>query len=88
MMMQIVGSFAEFKHAMLRESTRNGLQAARQEGRIGGRRHKLTAHLQDEVVHLVDAGHKTAADAARLFSVYPSTIARLLARRAIALGWP
>ncbi len=77
MMMQIVGSFAEFERAMLRERTRNGLQAARQEGRIGGRRHKLTARQQDEVVHLVNAGYKTAADAARLFSVHPSTVARL-----------
>lgn len=36
MMMQIVGSFAEFERAMLRERTKNGLAAARQEGRIGG----------------------------------------------------
>ena len=43
MMMQIVGSFAEFERAMLRKRTRNGLLAARQEGRIGGRRPKLTA---------------------------------------------
>ena len=42
MMMQIVGSFAEFERAMLRERTRNGLLAARNEGRIGGRRPKLT----------------------------------------------
>jgi DNA invertase Pin-like site-specific DNA recombinase len=88
MMMQIVGSFAEFERAMLRERTRNGLQAARADGRIGGRRHKLTARQQDEVVQLVDAGLKTAADAARLFNVHPSTVARLLARRAAALRRP
>jgi DNA invertase Pin-like site-specific DNA recombinase len=41
MMMQIVGSFAEFERAMLRERTRTGLDAARQEGRVGGRRPKL-----------------------------------------------
>jgi DNA invertase Pin-like site-specific DNA recombinase len=38
MMMQMVGSFAEFEREMLRERTRAGLRAARQEGRIGGRR--------------------------------------------------
>lgn len=80
MMMQIVGSFAEFERAMLRERTRSGLLAARGEGRIGGRRHKLTQLQQMEVVHLVDSGQKTAADAARLFNVHPSTVARLLAR--------
>jgi DNA invertase Pin-like site-specific DNA recombinase len=84
MMMQIVGSFAEFERAMLQERTRNGLQAARKEGRIGGRRHKLTGRQQEEIVQLVDAGLKTAADAARLFNVHPSTVARLLARRAAA----
>ncbi|WP_227538630.1 recombinase family protein [Klebsiella pneumoniae] len=42
MMMQIVGSFAEFERAMLRERTKSGLAAARQDGRVGGRRPKLT----------------------------------------------
>ena len=48
MMMQIVGTFAEFERAMLRERTRNGLDAARQQGRIGGRRPKLKTHQQQE----------------------------------------
>src|SRR5450432_2791916 len=42
MMMQMVGAFAEFERAMLKERTKAGLDAARQEGRIGGRRPKLT----------------------------------------------
>lgn len=78
MMMQIIGSFAEFERAILRERTRSGLIAARKEGRIGGRRSKLTQRQQQEIIKLVDSGRKTAADAARLFNVHPSTIARLL----------
>lgn len=81
MMMQMVGSFAEFERAMLRERTRHGLVVARKEGRIGGRRSKLNARQQKEVVRLVNSGEKTAAEAARLFGVHPSTVARLLARR-------
>ncbi|HBR1419019.1 TPA: recombinase family protein [Klebsiella quasipneumoniae subsp. similipneumoniae] len=80
MMMQIVGSFAEFERAMLRERTRNGLAAARQDGRVGGRRPKLTPQQQKEIVLLVTSGQKTGADAARLFRVHPSTVVRLLAR--------
>lgn len=80
MMMQIVGSFAEFERAMLRERTRNGLDAARKEGRVGGRSHKLKLHQEQEIIRLVNSGQKTAADAARLFRVHPSTISRLLAR--------
>ena len=38
MMMQMVGAFAEFERAMIRERTSAGLAAARAEGRIGGRR--------------------------------------------------
>ena len=80
MMMQIVGSFAEFERAMLRERTRNGLDAARKDGRVGGRRPKLTSQQQKEIVALVTSGQKTGADAARLFRVHPSTVVRLLAK--------
>jgi DNA invertase Pin-like site-specific DNA recombinase len=80
MMMQIIGSFAEFERAMLRERTRNGLRAAREQGRIGGRQPKLSVLQQKEIVQLVDAGQKTAADAARLFNVHRSTVARLLSK--------
>src|SRR5512144_1130797 len=41
MMMQMVGAFAEFERAMIRERTSAGLAQARAEGRIGGRRRKL-----------------------------------------------
>ena len=80
MMMQIVGSFAEFERAMLRERTRNGLLAAREAGRIGGRRPKLTPLQRQQVVSMVTSGQKTAADTARLFNVHPSTVARLLVK--------
>jgi DNA invertase Pin-like site-specific DNA recombinase len=80
MMMQMVRAFAEFERAMLRERTKAGLESARREGRIGGRRPKLTSTQQKEVVRLVTKGRKTAADAARLFHVHPATISRLLQR--------
>ena len=80
MMMQIVGTFAEFERAMLRERTRNGLDAARKQGRVGGRRPKLKAHQQEEIIELVTSGQKTAADAARLFNIHPSTVSRFLQR--------
>ena len=83
MMMQIVGSFAEFERAMLRERTKSGLAAARQEGRVGGRRPKLTPRQQKEIVSLIMSGQKTAADTARLFQVHPSTVGRLLARHRV-----
>jgi DNA invertase Pin-like site-specific DNA recombinase len=80
MMMQMVGAFAEFERAMLKERTHAGLEAARKEGRIGGRPPKLKLQQRQEIVRLVRRGRKTAADAARLFGVHPATISRLLRR--------
>lgn len=85
MMMQMVGSFAEFEREMLRERTRVGLVSARHQGRIGGRRPKLTVQQQNEIIALVNSGTKTRADAARLFQVHPSTVTRLLAKHRVAL---
>ncbi len=80
MMMQMVGAFAEFERAMLKERTKAGLDAARQDGRIGGRRPKLSPQQQAEIKKMVSKGGKTAADAARLFKIHPATVSRLLAR--------
>jgi DNA invertase Pin-like site-specific DNA recombinase len=79
MMMQMVGAFAEFERSMLRERTKAGLESARREGRIGGRRPKLSPQQQAEIVRMVSKGRRTAADAARLFKIHPATVSRLLA---------
>jgi DNA invertase Pin-like site-specific DNA recombinase len=79
MMMQMVGVFAEFERAILRERTKAGLDAARKRGRIGGRRPKLRPDQKDAIVAMVSKGARTAADAARLFNVHPATVSRILA---------
>ncbi len=83
MMMQMIGAFAEFERAMLRARTKAGLDSARREGRIGGRRPKLSPQQQAEIRRMVSRGDKTAADAARLFRIHPATVCRLLARPAV-----
>jgi len=80
MMMQMVGSFAEFERAMLRERTSHGLEEARKAGRVGGRRPKLTQAQRDEIIELVGSGKKSGSQAARLFQVHPSTVTRLINR--------
>jgi DNA invertase Pin-like site-specific DNA recombinase len=84
MMMQMVGAFAEFERAMLRERTKAGLESARREGRIGGRRPKLSRQQRSEITRMVTRGDKTAADAARLFSVHPATVSRLVSQALLA----
>ena len=48
------------------------MDAAREEGRIGGRRPKLTPQQQAEIRKMVSKGDKSAADAARLFKIHPA----------------
>ncbi|WP_416142147.1 recombinase family protein [Hydrogenophaga sp.] len=67
--MQIVGPFAEFERAMLRERTRNGLEEARKQGRVGGRKPSLTPQQEKEVVAMVTSGQKSGAEVERLFRV-------------------
>ena len=79
MMMQMVGSFAEFERAMIRERTSAGLAQARAEGRVGGRRMKLTPTQRADVVDNVTSGRKSAAQMARLYKVSEPTISRIVA---------
>ncbi len=78
MMLAMLGAFAEFERAMVRERTRAGLAAAAKQGRRGGRRPKLTPVQRAEVVDMVSTGRRTGAEAARLFGVNPATISRLV----------
>lgn len=78
MMMQMIGSFAEYEREMIRERTRAGLQAARRQGRVGGRPPALNAEQRDTAIRMITQEGWTAADVARLFNVHPSTISRLV----------
>ncbi len=86
MLMQLLGAFAEFERAMVRERTSAGLAAARAAGRIGGRRPKLTAAQRADVVENVTSGRRSAADMARLYGVSAPTISRLVATHRVARG--
>jgi DNA invertase Pin-like site-specific DNA recombinase len=78
MMMQMLGSFAEFERAMVRGRTKAGLKAARDRGRRGGRRPKLTPQQKTEILDMLAAG-RSGADLARLFLVHRATIGRIAA---------
>lgn len=78
MLTQMLGSFAEFERAMIRERTKQGLEYARSQGRKGGRRPKLTQEQRKLIVRLVDSGEQKAADVARTFKVSEATVSRIL----------
>lgn len=84
MMMQMLGSFAEFERAIVRERTMAGLQAARERGRKGGRRPKLTSDQRSEIIGMLNEG-RPAAEIARLFRVHRATVGRIGAEVKIAV---
>ena len=80
MMMQMVGAFAEFERAMLRERTQAGLEAARRKGRVGGRRPKLSPQQQSEIRKMGFQRRENGRRGGAPVQGHPATISRLLAR--------
>jgi DNA invertase Pin-like site-specific DNA recombinase len=83
MMMHLLGSFAEFERAMIRERTKAGLARARAKGKIGGRKPELSARRQAEAIRLVRSGEKQAV-VAREQKVSKATICRIMKRAEVA----
>src|SRR6516164_7262303 len=82
MLAGVLGSFAQFEREMIRERTRLGLVRARLEGRIGGRRAKLSPKQAAHALELIDAG-KSQTEVAEVFGVSPATICRLVSERRV-----
>ena len=76
MMMQMVGVFAEFERNMLKERTKKGLEYAKQQGRVGGRRPKLKPIQVEEILQFHQNG-KSALELSQLFNVHKATIYRI-----------
>jgi DNA invertase Pin-like site-specific DNA recombinase len=80
MLLSMLGAFAEFERSMVRERTRMGLQAARERGRIGGRKPKIKPNQRAEILRMVNSGKTSAAEAARLFGLHRSSVSRLISQ--------
>lgn len=78
MMMQMMGAFAEYERALLKERTKAGVKVAQEKGVKFGRPQKLTGAQRADIVRRVDSGEITAADAARLYQVDPATVSRIV----------
>jgi DNA invertase Pin-like site-specific DNA recombinase len=95
MLMQMLGSFAEFEREMIRERTRGGLHEARAQGRVPGRKPKIPAEQKKEIVEAVASGRKTPAEIARLLKIHRAPVSRIVSWRApgpdpndCSLKWP
>ena len=73
---QMMGAFAEFERALIKERTLAGLSAARARGRKGGRPKKLSETQWKAIRTLLDAKELTVSEIAAQFGVSRGTIYR------------
>lgn len=78
LMMQMLGAFAEFERAMIRERTMHGLDNARRAGVVVGRKPKLKPSQKAEIIRMIEEGRGTSSTAASLFDVSKATVKRVL----------
>ncbi|WP_312845420.1 recombinase family protein, partial [Enterococcus durans] len=71
----VMGALAEMERELIVERTRAGLDAARAQGRIGGRRPKLTAEQWAQAGRLI-AGGESRQRVALIYDVGLSTLYR------------
>ena len=74
----VFASIAEFERARIVERTREGLEAARKRGRVGGRPPALSPAQKAEVKRMRDEERRPIPEIAALFNVSDKTIRRVV----------
>ena len=80
MFFNILATFAEFEVDLLKMRTREGMAVARSKGKLKGKKPKLTAGQQAELVRMRADGEYSIADLMEMFSVGRATVYRVLER--------
>jgi len=80
MLVQLLGAFAEFERAIIRERCAAGMEAAKAAGVRFGRPPRLSAAQIADCRRLVESG-QTVASVARAAGVHPDTVRRALGRK-------
>jgi DNA invertase Pin-like site-specific DNA recombinase len=73
----VFASIAQFERERIAERTREGLDAARRRGRVGGRPPALSGPQQEEVRRMRDEEGRPVAQIAQLFNVSAKTVRRV-----------
>jgi DNA invertase Pin-like site-specific DNA recombinase len=55
-----MASLAQMERELTIERTRAGLEAAKRQGRVGGRKHQMTVNKVEAARKLLPAGHRPA----------------------------
>jgi DNA invertase Pin-like site-specific DNA recombinase len=81
MFFNILATFAEFEGDLIRLRTREGMAIARAQGKLRGKKPKLTEKQQRELRRMHDSGGYSISELAEVFSVSRPTVYRTLARQ-------
>lgn len=79
LLLNVMGSFAEFERSLIRERQREGIALAKKAGRYKGRKRALTPERVAQLRKRVKAGEKTKAAIAREFGISRETLYKYLA---------
>ncbi len=74
----VFASIAQFERERIVERTKEGLEAARRRGRVGGRPPALSPAQKAEVKRMRDEEHRPIPEIAALFKVSEKTIRRVV----------
>ena len=88
MMLQMLGAFAEFERAMIRERTQVGMAAAMRRGVKMGRPRGMSPADEKEAVRLWQQGWLTKSAIARQYGVHISSVKRAIQRAKEAASKP
>ncbi|GIT90172.1 TniR protein [Jannaschia pagri] len=80
MFFNIMATFAEFEADLIRLRTREGLAIARAKGKLRGKKPKMSAKQQTELLRMHGTGEYTIGDLAEVFAVSRATVYRTLKR--------
>lgn len=86
LMLQMMGSFAEFERTMIKARQREGIDAAKKEGRTGGRPLKVTPKLIADAKAMIEDGESIRKTAMTL-KVSRMTIYKILGKYANKSTW-
>ena len=85
LMLSVMGAFAEFERALIRERQREGIALAKQRGAYRGRKKSLSPEQADMLRKRVSAGEQKAA-LAREFSISRETLYQYLRSRSAIIS--
>jgi DNA invertase Pin-like site-specific DNA recombinase len=82
----MAAALAELERDRLIERTNSGLKAARDRGRVGGRKPALSAEQQASVIEMLREGGRKMSEIAKLLDVSAPTISRIAGRAGLTLA--